>query len=269
MICLVVALNCEAKPLIAHYGLKPANHVQGFRVFQNQDTALIVSGPGRTAAAAATAYLQGSLGAGRHRTWVNVGIGGHRDHKAGDLFLAHKITDAATDQSWYPPVVIAPPCETAAVRTVDVPELNYRQDGIYEMEAAGFYPIACRFSTAELVQSVKVISDNPESPADRLTAKQVEQLIAAQLPAILSIIHQTERLGRELAALEQAPRHYQTLLQRWRFTESERHLLRQLLQRYQLLYPDDDGWPDRNFSRGKDVLRWLENRIRACPVRIA
>ena len=57
MINILTALPCEAKPLIHHYRLN-GRQVHGFRIYENSDMRLIVSGIGKVAAAAACACLQ-------------------------------------------------------------------------------------------------------------------------------------------------------------------------------------------------------------------
>jgi hypothetical protein len=270
VIRLVVALASEARPLIARFGLRRAADAEGFETFLSDEAALVVSGMGRVASAAATAYLQGFLGGGRHGVWLNVGIAGHRDTPVGNAVLAHKIVEATSERCWYPPLVIEPPCTTAEVLTVDVPERYYSRDAVYEMEAAAFYPIACRFSTAELVQVVKIVSDNLDNPTTRLTPARVEALVEQRLDIIVALADGIGALAAELGAAEAAPASLESILERWHFTVSERRHLSRLLRHYQLLYPDADRWPeDLDARRAKDVLRWLEARIAACPVRLS
>jgi nucleoside phosphorylase len=269
VIRLVVALPGEARPLISHFGLKQAADAEGFRVFLSDEMALVVSGMGRVATAAATAYLHGFLGGGRHGVWLNVGIAGHRTRSVGDAVLAHKIVEAASARCWYPPLVIDTPCPTAEVLTVDSPEQAYPRDVIYEMEASGFYPIACRFSTSELVHVLKIVSDNLGNPTSRLTPNRVQALIERQLDAIAALIAGIAALAGELIATEAIPASLGKALERWHFTVSERRRLVKLLRHYELLYPDTDQMPQAVDARtAKDVLRWLEARIAASPVRL-
>jgi nucleoside phosphorylase len=267
MIRLVVALDCEARPLLRHYRLKIDNTAAGFRVYRNDHMALIVAGMGCTAAAAATAYLQAFLNDGTQRPWLNIGIGGQRNYALGDGYIAHKITAAGSRQCWYPPLVFELPCASAAVHTVDQPETAYPDEAIYEMEAAGFYPTACRFSSAELVQVVKIISDNQIHLPIKLNASVIEQLVAEKLALIEQVISRLSELGRELDTWYREPAGYRQLLERWRFSESERHQLHDRLQRWQLLCPHE-ALPLTAFASGKDILSWLEQRLATLPVRI-
>ncbi|MCK5481379.1 MAG: hypothetical protein KAJ06_09535, partial [Gammaproteobacteria bacterium] len=61
-----------------------------------------------------------------------------------------------------------------------------------DMEAAGFYPAACRSSASELVQCFKIVSDNRQHANTKITAKHCEQLVASQLKTINSLV---ETLG--------------------------------------------------------------------------
>ena len=91
MIRLVIALPSEAKPLLSHYQLKPIENSRGFKVYQKDDMALVVSGVGKSAAAAATAYLQAVSGNEPDRAWINIGMGGHRELVLGEGILAERV----------------------------------------------------------------------------------------------------------------------------------------------------------------------------------
>ena len=192
MINLVVALKAEARPLIRHYELHDRHAGTTFPVYLGTGMALVVSGPGKAAAAAATAWLQGITQGNKHNAWLNIGIAGHATYAIGDGRIANRITEHATDRSWYPPQVYDLDIATGRLLTVDSPENDYPVDALYDMEAAGFYPEACRFSTGELVQCFKIVSDNRQHANTKITAKHCEQLVDSQLKTINSLV---ETLG--------------------------------------------------------------------------
>ena len=193
MINLVVALKAEARPLIRHYKLHNRHADSALPVYLGTDMALIVSGPGKTAAASATAWLQGLTQGNQRNAWLNIGIAGHATYAIGDGRIANCITEHATNRSWYPPQVHNLDIATGRLLTVDSPENDYSVDTLYDMEAAGFYPAACRFSSSELVQCFKVVSDNRQHANTKITAKHCEQLVASQLKTINSLV---EALGK-------------------------------------------------------------------------
>ena len=169
----------EAEPIIAHYGLEP---IQGaYPLFRKDDVALIVSGIGKSAAAAATAYLQAKTEGATSDVWFNVGIAGHRDRPVGTSHLAREVIDRAGGKRWrleVPEVNLL----SDAVWTVDQTEKAYENDGLYEMEAAGFLTAATRFSPPNLIQCFKVVSDNRGSPTGKVTATGVRKLLETALP---------------------------------------------------------------------------------------
>src|SRR4029077_10756350 len=111
MLRFVVALQAEARPLVERFGMVAVSE-SPFPVYRGEEGWLIVSGHGKAASAAATAYLHLAAGGALGRAWLNVGLGGHGRRTLGDGVLAHKITDAASGASWYPELVDDVPCPT-------------------------------------------------------------------------------------------------------------------------------------------------------------
>jgi nucleoside phosphorylase len=188
MLNIVVALPAEARPLLEHFRLRDKQHKAAFPLYRNADMALIVSGPGKIAAAAATALLAGTGTPTARAAWLNIGIAGHAHHAIGSGFVAHRITDSATGKNWYPPQLLDLPVATETLCTVDRPEDDYPAAALYEMEASGFFPVACRFSSSELVQCFKVVSDNSTQASTAVTAKLCAQLITARLADIEQLV---------------------------------------------------------------------------------
>ncbi len=206
MIHFVVALPAEAGPLIERYRLQRRALRGDYPVYEGDDTALIVSGVGKVAAAAATACLHASTDGHGPGVWLNVGIAGHRQRRVGDGVLAHRVTDHQTQANWYPQLAFDPPCETADVLTVNTPEFRYTESSLYEMEAAGYYPSACRFTRLELVHCFKVVSDNRAMSADTVSAKAIRSLIENQLEVIDHMISQLLALVETRSQIEPACR---------------------------------------------------------------
>ena len=265
---IVAALDCEVRPLIDRFQLCLDSTALGFRVYQGDDISVVASGVGLINVAAATAYLQALHGNRRDCAWLNLGIGGHRDHAIGSVWLAHQVELANNDRRWYPPLAFDPPCPSAAVRTAAAPVTDYPELKIYDMEAAGFYPTACRFASAELVQVIKIISDNAATPAGGLDPHRVGRLIGDRLDVIEQTLEQTGRLARRLQTLAQRPRHYQTAIERWHCTATQRHQMEDLLRRWQLLCPGEQPPLDR-FDSAKAAIGWLRQRLADLPLRLA
>lgn len=282
MIHFVVALLPEAKPLIDYYHLKALPHSKQFKLYEGDGKRLIVSGVGKQRVASAAEFLHAFSGSLRNQVWINVGIGGHAERNLNEGILAHKITDHTSNESWYPPIVFEAPCPSESVLTVDQPETEYRSSEVYDMEASSFYAAATRFSTAELVQCYKVISDNSKSPAKKVSAASVERFIAGHLKNMDTILGELTKLvpaqfsGRpknwvgtgKLAPLDALPPEFQKFLNCWHFTVSERYRLRRLLMRLETLTSQEIVWSDelQNLKHAKDILKFLEQKINSSPV---
>lgn len=197
---LVVALRAEAEPIVEHFGLRERPRSR-YPLFSNGEGNLwlIVTGVGRGASSSATTYLGRSRGSGRGSVWLNVGIAGQREFPLGTCRLANWIEDAMTGESWDLPICFETSLKTATLRTVAEPEGGYRGDGMYDMEAAGFYAAASHFSDPRLIQVLKVISDNRRSGVDNISRKQVGQLIADRKGVIEQTINSLGHLSAQIA----------------------------------------------------------------------
>lgn len=197
MIRFVVAMPAEARPLIDHFALRALPHPGPFPQYQNENAALIVSGIGKVTSAAATAFLHASMSDARLAAWLNVGVAGHARRPLGEAVVAHRITDAASGKSWYPPQLLQLPCDSDIVVTVERPVSDYADDMVYDMEAAGFFTTACRFSASEIVQCYKIVSDNLAAPVGQVTTELITSLIADKLEEIEALVAGLERLSHE------------------------------------------------------------------------
>ena len=183
MLIWVCALHCEAKPVIDHYRLKKSPKHRAFDLFHNDDILCVISGIGKTAAAAATAWAAGLQHHSNSLCWINLGVAGTAEKELGEIFSLNKITDQQTGHSFYPVTTFNSDIYSAQCLSLDKPSSNYLPDTLYDMEASAFFYTAARFSSAELVHSLKVISDNELYPPVRDKA-QVSDLIYRQITRI-------------------------------------------------------------------------------------
>ena len=100
----VVALKEEAQIILEHFKLKAVNEKTIYPIYKNEDEThwLIISGIGRSNAAASTAYLYSFSKASKYTSWVNIGIAGSDKGNYGDLYLVDKISTYQCKKSTYP-----------------------------------------------------------------------------------------------------------------------------------------------------------------------
>ena len=233
-IYLVTALQSEATPLIEHFRLK-ASASRPFREYRSDHVHLMVTGMGKINAAAATAALLHADADGRRGVGVNVGIAGHASLALGEVFVAHRIADAASSKDWYPQMTFNPRCPSSELYTVDAPTEHYPDNAGVDMEASAYYVVATRYLSNELTQTVKVVSDTPEHPIAKLNKHVITDLVRAALPQITHVIERLVALASAqfdatgLAALSQR---YQ---ERWRLSVNQQLQLSRLLERHHAL----------------------------------
>ncbi len=267
MINLVVAIPCEARPLLEHFALRGLPRGP-FRVYQGERVRLIVSGVGKANAAAAVAWLAGRHPAAAPCAWLNVGTAGHALRPLGQGLLAHKVSDAASGVNWYPSRLFTAAVEGETLLTVERPELEYLQPAAYEMEAAGFCSAAGRFAPWELIHCYKVISDNRHSPAHQISEDLVRELMTENLTAITAVVAELRTLADELAALEAQPPLLAWMLERWRFSQTQQRQLHRLLQRHEALRQDAQALQEalRFSATAKAALACLQQRVEAAAL---
>jgi adenosylhomocysteine nucleosidase len=259
---LFTALPCEAKPLIDAYKLKKDTSVHAFNIFRNDEIVLTVTGIGKTSMAAGVAYSQ-ALFPSSNPICLNLGIAGHQEYLVGSLFLADKITDNETGRHYYPPLTFTPPCPTSELITFAKPQAAYPDSALCDMEASSFYETAIRFSTGELCQCIKVISDNAALPASQIQAQKVSLLIHDQLPAIKQVVAELTRLSCSLPANGDKVL-FQLIGTRYRFSVSEQIQLTKSLNRWAVITNNSELNPDTIPAKtGKEFLAEFSRRLDA------
>ena len=112
------------------------------------------------------------------------------------------------------------------------------------MESSAFCASASLVSIRELIQVVKVVSDNPDHPVGSFDRSSVGTLIESSLPTILPLIEQLEELAHKIAPAAGLAELVDSALTHHPFSETQRHQVRKLLTHAQAL-----GFP------GKDALK--------------
>jgi nucleoside phosphorylase len=265
MLLIHTALHAEARALITHFSLKRQHDEHAFACFASESIWLIESGTGRINTAAAVGWLSAKVDV-TNPAWLNVGMAGHALHEIGSLRLAQRVEDHDTGHRWYPAMLLGqrPPADN--LLTVNTPVSDYPKDSMVDMEASGFFTAAARFTSLELIHSLKVISDNQEQPATRMKANAVESLFNPHMASLEQYVSQLLTLRHSLddPTLPELDR----LIDNHHFSVYQRHTLHRLLQRYYALFPDKPltaSLPD-SINNGKGIIQWLNDEIQAAPI---
>ncbi|KAA3633705.1 MAG: hypothetical protein DWQ08_01515, partial [Proteobacteria bacterium] len=107
-LCVVTALPCEARPWVDRYRLSPVRSAP-YRIWRNDEVAVVAGGVGAASCAAASGYLAGSTGAPRTSVWINAGIAGHPHLPRGALAVVSRSIDQSSGRTRFPPLPIRCP----------------------------------------------------------------------------------------------------------------------------------------------------------------
>lgn len=270
MINLICALKCEAKPLITYLKLTHYAKSDIFPVYRDEQNlySLVITQPGKINAAAGTCYVHTLLNTVRSDAWLNIGVAGHKSLALGEVVLANRIEDLANDNIYYPQLVFKPPCKTAELCTLDRPSSKYKEV-MFDMEASGFYATAIRFGSAELIHSLKIISDNNKYPKNNINKTFVEELITEKLDDINLLINELQQISSSVETLKKEPEFYLKCLSKWHFTQYEKNTLYRMLRRWKHVCPDDDPIVTFGYLKNaKDLLSSLEIKMDQTPFQL-
>lgn len=226
MLIWVAALHCEARPVIDRYRLRKSPRERAFELYRGDGMACVVSGSGKLASAAACAWVAATIGE-TPLAWLNLGIAGAAEHDIGAAFVLDKIVDADTGQPYFPAPSVPTGLAASACLTLARPGYDYREDSLFDMEASGFMHSALRFSSAELIQSIKIVSDNRYRQTGRDRAR-VSGLVAARIESIAAFAEGLLELRHGQAALRPPAEDWSRLAALAHFTLTEQSRLRKL-----------------------------------------
>ena len=226
----VSALHCEAKPVIDFYRLKKSHDDNAFDYYRGDDMACIVSGTGKIACAAACAWIASRNQQAASLAWINLGIAGAAEHEVGALFSLNQVIDGDDGHRYYPAPATAAELAGSTCMTLSQASEEYREDCLFDMEASGFMYSSLRFSTAELIKSFKIVSDNRRQKATK-NRQQVSDLVQQHIALIDQQAQTLCALNEEVAKLSITQDSWQQLTALAHFSQTQKSRLR-VLWRY-------------------------------------
>lgn len=241
-ILLVTALYLEAKPFIQHLGLKPQRTQSTFQIFANDQCALVITGSGKIASSAGTAFLlslqKSNVWTGRDlslrsqmgkqvRVCANIGICGGTGENIGDIFLIDQIIDEGSSRTFYPDILQKTKIPRRTIHTLDAPDADQSFDELVDMEASGFFVAASHFLPAHKIQMVKIVSD--QANQKKLDPQSIGKMISKNIPNILEYL-ETFPEDEQSELLPDEQRAFEKLWETFHWTHTQQTEARKLLQ---------------------------------------
>jgi len=271
MIHIICALKPEAIPVVDYFDLKLEKTTGHLKVYHNDNTgiSLTISGVGKAASASAVQFTYDYFTNTETDAWINLGIAGHLDLPIGQAVLIKKISDAATQQTWYPSIIMDTVLPVHELLTLEKPGKDYKRE-LFDMEGAGFFQSARRLTALELIQLIKVISDNAEQTMDEITPDHISHLMQRNLTTIHEVIGQLTWLSGKLGRIPSTHNQFDRLTAQRHFTVYQQQQLRSLLKKWHILYPDETDLQEKlsAMDSGKSVIDYLLQALENAPVYI-
>ena len=232
MVHFIVATHFEAKPLIDFFKLKKKNHIEEFQLFYNEDISLTICGIGKINAALAVTHTYFEFGQKKNKIWINVGLAGHKNLDIGELILVNKISDNNSNYKFFPFFHKKYNLNKKHCTTYDYQNKNYNES-LSDMEASGFYAAANKYSTNELIHSMKIISDNKIESIDFRNKKQVYKTIYKSVDKIFFFSKEISLLKNEFYSdTLSIDRETNRIFKKINFTYSEKEQFKKILRLY-------------------------------------
>ena len=179
---------------------------------------LIVSGTGKTRAAAATGALCSRFVPEEIGAVVNVGIAGGVSEATplDSTWLVNQICDASTKRDYYPDMLADHHFSESKVTTFDkpvsAPEIA-PSDGLVDMEASAFFEAASLFVGPEKIICFKMVSDILLA-SPRIDTAHMGRVIEHALPQVMDYVNRVCECNNQspLIPLTEGHRRYMTTI---------------------------------------------------------
>ena len=246
---LVLALKEEAQIILDHFKLKAVKEKTIYPIYKNKEEThwLIISGIGRSNAAASTAYLYLYSKAPKYTSWINIGIAGSDKGNYGDLYLVDKISNHQKKKNTYPLTMPKTTLPKMHLFTSDIPVSDYSTYELIDMEGSAFFDIASKLSSKEFICLMKVVSDGPKNNIKEITKSRIRNLIEENLFKIIEVISYYERLSEKELQIVEKPKLFYEIKSKWHFSATQSYKLETLLRRIEI------------FCNKKDIEKTIKN----------
>ena len=199
MLYIFTAIYCEAEPLIKRYDLSPdAGYPFGGFVSSDGRIRLILTGVGKTGAAAAVAHSCARYRISSDDILINIGTCGGGTARTG-AYLINKVIDGDSGRTFYPDMLYSTSLGESAITTVSfvaTPDDTAADElMLWDMEASGFCDAARLFVPPHRIVLIKAVSDNGSDSKKDLDGELLNSAVSRNLDDIAAAIEVFLKIG--------------------------------------------------------------------------
>ena len=259
MIHFIVATHPEAKPFIDFFKLKKRLEVTEFEIYKNtkKNISLTISGIGKYFSAISVTHTFFEFGAIKNNIWINFGLAGHKTLKIGEIAIVNKISDINNDKMTFFPFCLKNHCFQNK-NCITYESQNYKlNNSLSDMECSGFFFSANKYSTKELIHSIKFISDNEKHSIDFKNKKIIYDLIFKNICKVERFIKEIHEIQKKNFAIDnKLEKIIKKFSKKKKITLFQKNELKKLLQIYFLKY---DKFNNDLYIKGKNPKAQIES----------
>lgn len=270
MLYITTALYCEAKPLIQYFGLKKTDQFHKFQVFLGDDILVVITGVGEIASSVVISSVCSIMPPTQEDFFLSFGSAGavSKSLALREVYLLHKITRLATQQTFYPDILFCHPFQEISgvtgskVLKEGTHEWNLARDKqeegpfLYDMEGAASYMSASYFFGTHQMAFLRILSDYGEKKEGeaRLTPDQLTSMIEEKENILFPFIEQLKEQSKQKEPLlhPQMREFIEKIEPLLHLSASMKYRLQQHLCYYLLLHEDL-----------MDIIKWCDTNIPA------
>ena len=232
MIHFIVATSSESRLIIKKLKLKKIQPSSGFDFFYNDSFSMTISGLGKINSALGVAHTFFKFKGLSNNIWINIGLAGHEREKIGTLILVDKIYDFETQKSMYPFFVKNYKIKRLNCTCYSKPNFNY-SNSLSDMESSGFFSSANKYSSKEIIHSLKIVSDNKFEKIDFNNAESIDRIFKQNFDQVLDFVNDIKDLWeRKFEKQNKISIEIEKEIESLKYTFSEGVQLRNLLKIY-------------------------------------
>ena len=172
----IVATLSEGQPIIDLFNLSNKRITNKLIIYYSEQVSLTITGIGKLNCIVSVVQTFYELKQERNNIWINVGLAGHKVLQIGQVFGVRKIIDKSSQKVFFPfnGKFDIPTQECVTLESIQNKYCTKLQD----MECIGFFQAASKFSTSELIQTIKIVSDNEKSSINFNDKKAIYRIIS-------------------------------------------------------------------------------------------
>ncbi len=232
MIHFIVATQPEAQPIIDIFKLRKIQNSNILPIYNSKNISLTITGIGKVNSAIGVTQTHYEITQQKNDIWINIGLAGHEKFDIGKIFVVNKISDYSSGKVFFP---FISDLEIKSLECISFDKENKKyNNSMSDMESIGFYQAANKYSTKELINILKIVSDNKKESIDFFDKKKIYNMIIQHRDLIIENCKHLNEIKNNILKNNDGliKETYEKLIDKEKFSFTETQQIKALLKLY-------------------------------------